>query len=1036
MAPESIYDQIYPPACDVYSLGCVTLELLSDHKRLPEQKLGSSLGQVVRDVRRLLLPDTPADLAELISDMIDTDPKNRPLASRVARVGIIDSPKFETEHHVRPHGSYGRDSDLNRAERWANEVACGKRSRLHISGPSGVGKTWFLDELKRRLRHNAWFQVFDSCCYERTDLPLHTFDSIVDLISKRYSRDDREPIRLSVTSASILCQAFPALKSVIEMEDPQTTEEVAICWAIKNGPSKNADDHEQASVDSDVDVQARRESYLSTMNTIRSEAMQAGLDFNNKLTSIGPVFLVIDDIQWADRDSINVLEKILAEADGSVGVITVGRDERDPFLEAPDLHIELSLLSTERCVEMLEAIFKKNGMKWEPQALTRLAKLSEGNVFRLTQLASCIVLDRPLYWHHRLCNETVEIEEIWQGRIDLVSARARIVLEYLAIAEGPTQLTDLEQVCGLQDDLSEAIDELLNMNLIVESKNDFRVVDMVHKRVRDRLLMSIDPDLASAIHYRWAVHFKQFDDREWMASRIAGHLLKAERTDEAFDYVVRAADEACLRFAFTDAAQWNRTAADLCDGLASLSYRCRAIEKFEKAGQPAEAAADCEKLLNHSVTHELPWALRTIHLRFAHNWLQCGQFAKMRQALQNAQSAVFDHRSSSANSLPQSHPLVSFVRDSEPICRTMHQRLYLIDDELAETTWNLAFRTIPADDLIARKHLRSDRHLANAIRVNFVRRNDVLRVKFERPEDIGTLDELSDLSRQACNDWMQCQWRSAMHQVSQVKPHLDLISTDEMRFSPGLLTMVESWSNLWLGRLIEQSKNYRHTFVKIRERNDEFLRRCLLSGVGVSSLLIHDQIDMAREIHVELSAQMARPKVAWSQLWEGLSPILRLLYQDRVSRGLRYLQRMLHTEVGEQLPRVQMVRILYRQLEATLYLRLSSQRPVARVPSLSRVQQIVKTLEAEDNAYAQIVATFLHAQQLEMDGDAEQSLVRYRQARDAASPLGLVPMQLAAQDRIASIRGDNDTNELKRYLIGQHVAQPESFARLYCGITR
>ncbi len=853
MAPESIYDQIYPPACDVYSLGCVTLELLADHRRLPEQKLGTSLGQVVRDVRRLLLPDTPADLAELIIDMIDTDPENRPLASRVARIGLIESPQYETEHKVRPHGSYGRDSDLNRAERWANEVACGKRSRLHISGPSGVGKTWFLDELKRRLRNNAWFQVFDSCCYERTDLPLHTFDSIVDLITKRYSRDDRDPIRLSVTSASILCQAFPALKAIIEMEDPQTPEEVAICWATKDTPSQSKDD--EADFDSDSEAQVRRDAYLTNMNTIRTEALQAGLDFNNKLSALGPQFLVIDDIQWADRDSINVLEKILAEADGPVGVITVGRDESDPFLEAPDLHIELSLLSIDRCVEMLEAIFKKNGMKWEPRALIQLAKLSEGNVFRLTQLAACIVLDRPLHWHQRLCDETVEIEEIWQGRIDLVSTRARSVLEYLAIAEGPTQLTDLEQLSGLQENLSEAIDELLNMNLIVESKKDFRVVDIVHKRVRDRLLMNIDPESASAIHHRWAVHFKQFDDREWMASRIAGHLLKAQRADEAFDYVLRAAEEAALRFAFTDAAQWHRTAAELCDGLPSLSYRCRAIEKFEKAGQPAQAAADCERLLAHPLTAAAPWAWRMIHLRSAHNWLQCGQFGQVRSAIEQAQAVPWEAQAAGVYPAEPSHPLVLFVSDSEPICRTMHQRLYLVDNKLAKTAWRLALQTIPDCEPIARQHLFSDLHLANSARrvADPCSRSDV-------SAENGSLDQLSDLGRQACLDWLGCDWQSAIHKVSQIKPHLDLVSHDKLRFSPSLLTMVESWSNVWLGRLAEQSKSYRYTFVKIRERNDEFMRRCLLSGVGVTSLLIHDQVESARDIHVELSRQTFDPK--------------------------------------------------------------------------------------------------------------------------------------------------------------------------------
>ncbi len=144
-----------------------------------------------------------------------------------------------------------------------------------------------------------------------------------------------------------------------------------------------------------------------------------------------------------------------------------------------------------------------------------------------------------------------------------------------------------------------------------------------------------------------------------------------------------------------------------------------------------------------------------------------------------------------------------------------------------------------------------------------------------------------------------------------------------------------------------------------RTQRRVFLRRCLLSGVGVASLLIHDQVGLAREIHLELSGQMPRPKTAWGQLWEGFSPILRLLYQDRVSRGLRYLNRMLHTEVGERLPQVQMVRILYRQLEATLYLRLSTQRPVMRAPSLARVQQIVKILESEQNEYAKVVASFL-----------------------------------------------------------------------------
>ncbi|MGV3486504.1 MAG: protein kinase domain-containing protein, partial [Planctomycetaceae bacterium] len=51
MAPESISMQMYPPACDVYALGSVVLELIADHSQLPQEQAGVSLGLAIGDVR-------------------------------------------------------------------------------------------------------------------------------------------------------------------------------------------------------------------------------------------------------------------------------------------------------------------------------------------------------------------------------------------------------------------------------------------------------------------------------------------------------------------------------------------------------------------------------------------------------------------------------------------------------------------------------------------------------------------------------------------------------------------------------------------------------------------------------------------------------------------------------------------------------------------------------------------------------------------------------------------------------------------------
>ena len=61
------------------------LELIADRMRLPVEAAHASLGQSIGDVARSP-NDTPAELAELLCDMLDPLPENRP----VAAVGTIN----------------------------------------------------------------------------------------------------------------------------------------------------------------------------------------------------------------------------------------------------------------------------------------------------------------------------------------------------------------------------------------------------------------------------------------------------------------------------------------------------------------------------------------------------------------------------------------------------------------------------------------------------------------------------------------------------------------------------------------------------------------------------------------------------------------------------------------------------------------------------------------------------------------------------------------------------------------------------------
>jgi len=146
MAPESITKQIYPPACDVYSLGCMLLELVADRNRLPSVIDGGSLGQSLGSVQAYLPVDIPEELADLICDMIDPLPENRPVAARLVQVKRRPEPLDRALSNFTDGQVHGRAKELEIAENWIHSVVDGKPKRLHISGDSGVGKTWFLQE--------------------------------------------------------------------------------------------------------------------------------------------------------------------------------------------------------------------------------------------------------------------------------------------------------------------------------------------------------------------------------------------------------------------------------------------------------------------------------------------------------------------------------------------------------------------------------------------------------------------------------------------------------------------------------------------------------------------------------------------------------------------------------------------------------------------------------------------------------------------------------------------------------------------------
>lgn len=359
MAPESICSQRYPPACDIYALGCVLLELVADPSRLPEPQLGMSLGETVGDIDRVIPVDTSEDLRELIRDMLDHNSENRPLAASVARIGS-GKPVSPTDNRIafRPTDLLGRTNEMRTAESWFVEVARHGTGWLHICGAGGCGKSWFAAELRKRVSSNRWFQVFDASCLTTPRKGFCTFDDVADIVARRYARADRGSIELSSSAANSMQWLFPALRSIInENFRVPKNDDCRLTTADRLNPS-----------DSPIDV-------LTGMT-----------EFFNRLCEYGPVMLVIDNFQWIDRGSVDLLNRLLAEVNGSLGLVTISTHASTPLYCSPNQIIALKSLNEQQAARLVENMIGFGIPQISSRVVPLIVRSGRGNANELCEI--------------------------------------------------------------------------------------------------------------------------------------------------------------------------------------------------------------------------------------------------------------------------------------------------------------------------------------------------------------------------------------------------------------------------------------------------------------------------------------------------------------------------------------------------------------------------------------------------------------------------------------------------------------------------
>lgn len=1049
-SPEALWDQSYTPAGDVFSLGLVMLDCLNLISGSDQWLRRGDFADWVRDEDEQTIADAVSGMNEdvppllrmAVAGMLSADRTKRPSSLEiVAMTRTDDNPiRLITTHHL-----FGREHELEQCEQWIREIYRGRTGRMHIHGEAGAGKTRLLDELERKLRQNNWGQVFRVKCRSRENQTLQVMDQIADQIAQRYSRSDRDPLKLDPVSTSILVQSFPQLRHVL-VEDLGET------------PASFAQTPE------------------------RLDALSAASRLSRELRKVGPLIIIIDDAQWSDHDSNTVWDELQKDTDGYLGIITSSRNPETNQRQAADLRIHVGPLSPDAALAFLQTAATRWDANINSAGLQELVDVSRCNAFRLQELAEEF---RPEGMLHRVAHSDDasisnlgDVDRFWRARFDRLSADAKSILAFIVTAAAPVSITQLADLTGLGDRVDVSVFELVNQRLVNDDATGKECITVVHDKIADGLIENLETAELHQAHLAWAELLSKLNRPRDFAARIAGHYYAADQDGAALPFAIMAAENADRAFAKSEAGEWHERVLKQVAGDAREKHLRDAARCFHEADLPEKAAHYYLMLadLATDTTERLRFQTLAIQLL-----VRCGSMDRARPLLadlvrefqiqldRSAATTPVGFRSEFARLADQlsqissrervpavEEPVAESVQPTNSVwdcelhfCGELSRSLAMLDlRSTVELVMHGGMRSIEVGTVQDRIHFGTMAHVWTAMLAG---RNSNLPTKSRK-----TLGVLLAQQRNRPANKVSAEIRSGIAFVEALAMRWNVVpeavdscivdfiaDANPMRFEIAHTRWLRLWADWHLGRWSEMRSMAHEMVEDARRRNDSYQQLVATTGYSGNAFLLSDAVSEIKELCADNDHIMPDTgSIELIHFFQWMQSVQQALYLGDFTTASNRVMEMRLTIGRSLIRRIPMVPIAldYFTSLTALHLRSLPTSPVSTSDSdtspllieRSIVRNCIRRLENQTSDYGKMLASLIRAIDRRLDADKSGAAEAFRMAAELASQLGLFPYQLAAEDGLIDLRSDKvDADSLRQQMLNHRINCPEKLERLY-----
>ncbi len=512
MSPEQGGGQPLGPASDWYSVGILLYDALTG-----EVPFRGTYVDVINQKRSADVPPPgtiasgiPEDLDALCAELLRCDPRRRPAGDEILQRLWRSAPEGLTAKRTPSTPFIGRDRELRALREAFDASAGGAQTTVCVEGVSGAGKTSLIRAFLERLRDEVpTVRVLGGRCYQRESVSYKGVDSLVDALHRYLSR--LQPHELDVLLPRDMAaaeQLFPVLCDVAD-----------VVRSRRRGGTAAASDPVE----------------------LRRRGCAAMRELFLRLSDRAPLVLVIDDLQWADADSAELLGDILRPPDAPA-LLFIAASRSDEAQSRPFVHafraempvrvIEVAELTLEESRQLASSLLGDSMVSSRAgsrEAANLIADQSGGNPLFIEELARSFVLAGD--------TAAATIHEVLQVRLRRLEPGAARMLQYVAVNGGPILLPVL-RLALRREDFDDMLATIVTQHLVrTRDSAEGETVETYHDCIAHAAVALLSEDELRDMHAVLGFALENFAGAD--AEIVARHFRAAGMDERAAKYAGR-----------------------------------------------------------------------------------------------------------------------------------------------------------------------------------------------------------------------------------------------------------------------------------------------------------------------------------------------------------------------------------------------------------------------------------------------------------------------------------------------------------------